>query len=208
MTSSHSGTRKTMTGKPMADAATRFKELRQLYIDHHVEVDQRNYVETGCRDGQMLAHFLADGWSCHGIEMDPELARKASCALQDEDATIYSGDSADLIWHVCRKIQGPAFFFLDAHWWGKFGECAQSDLPLLSELAAIRTRSYADFVVIDDVNLFGLNKEQCEENGVDIGWAGVTRMTIQTALGKSRILAKGVVDDEKPYRMWISLVER
>jgi hypothetical protein len=179
----------------------RYKELVKLTKLHHVPLT--HYIETGCRDGELLRQFDKDGWEVRGIEMDPGLALQAAIGLKDH--TVIQGDSAKRIWQICSPC--PTFFFLDAHWWGGYDECADSDLPLLSELAAIRARPYADFVVIDDIQLFGLSIEKCKERQVDAGWAGVTRMTVQTALGKHRILRKGCEEGTKPQRMWISMVE-
>ena len=181
----------------------RFEELLQLVKHHHISL--QSYVETGCRDGGMLPQFEQAGWAVTGIEMDPGLAHYAAITVRA--GCVHCGDSAKLIWEICQEIKEPTLFFLDAHWWGGYEECAESDLPLLSELAAIRTRPYADFVVIDDAKLLGLPPDRCKPHKVDAGWTGATRKAVQTALGRRRILRKGVEKRTKPQRMWLSLAE-
>lgn len=182
---------------------TRYQELLDLVVLHHIPL--HSYVETGCRDGELFKQFDVAGWNGHGIEMDPALAYIAAKGLTR--SWVECGDSAKRIWRLCQQIEEPTFFFLDAHWWGGYEQCADSDLPLLSELAAIRSRPYADFVVIDDAQLFGLSVEKCKERKVEPAWSSVTRMTVQTALGRHRILRKGVVKTTRPQRMWISMAE-
>lgn len=75
--------------------------------------------------------------------------------------TFHRGDSAGIIAHLARRVDEPAVWFLDAHWFNR-GDHADlphvatgNPLPLFNELAAIAARPYADIIIVDDVHAFG-----------------------------------------------------
>jgi hypothetical protein len=186
-----------------------FHDISILLQNHPHEL--HHYVETGCRRGGLIAKFAEADWNVIGVELDPLAAMDAANAVRTAElggkGQIVVGDSARVLWHVCQELKAPALFFLDAHWWAGYDDCAEGDLPLLSELAAIRTRPYADFIVIDDAQLLGIKRSRCKKRGVDLGWFGATRDAVYTAVGRKRMHSCGFNRTTEPIRMWISMQE-
>ena len=80
---------------------------------------------------------------------------------------MYHGDSATWMQDIVQLIKVPTFFYLDAHYflYGKFQKLIASDnkMPLLSELTAIKNRTFNDLVVIDDCRWLG-------KKGAGVDW--------------------------------------
>jgi hypothetical protein len=64
------------------------------------------------------------------------------------------GDTRDGLRKIVSKLEGPGFFWLDAHWSGgeTYGE--QDQCPLIEELALINSSKHDHLIFIDDARLF------------------------------------------------------
>jgi hypothetical protein len=151
------------------------------------------YVETGTGIGESLSFALL----CkrlklfHSIEIDHKLyrsndllAKLAKCRSSDQQVYLHKGESTERLEAIIKSMpEGPAIFFLDAHFPGSdfFGigydesiaNAGVSALPLLLELAVLKLRRKGlekDVIVIDDLMLFEngtyemnyINDEMCQ----------------------------------------------
>jgi hypothetical protein len=93
----------------------------------------------------------------------------------------------------------PVFFYLDAHWWRELPRSNPDRLnyPLWDELALIVERGQADIIVIDDCHAWGGGAD-----GPAPFWAGVTRDTVEHALG-SRMFTSEIHDDQFIARLGV-----
>jgi len=64
------------------------------------------------------------------------------------------GASAEVLPEVIAGLNAPALFWLDAHWSGRQTAGADSQCPLLGEIAAINASALDHFILIDDARLF------------------------------------------------------
>lgn len=115
----------------------------------------RIFVETGTGTGTLTRLALEQFAVVYTIELSEALVEQYHPDLEAAGAKCYAGDSAVIVSSLARAIQEPVFWYLDAHWFDGGPDVAYSELPLLKELEAIAGRTYADVVVVDDVNCFG-----------------------------------------------------
>jgi len=183
-----------------------WSELQPLLDEQHT-CQPYIFIETGVYLGATLTEMDSHFSDIAGIELGLmhilEFVKTWS---------IYRGDSAELLPLILNSPElkwNPCVIYLDAHWWRDADPpVPYSDNPLLAELAAIRLHNQADFVVIDDAQLFGISREECERQGVDVAWTGITVASVRAALGPSRIAGYNVLrrnhtPDKK--HMWLSL---
>jgi hypothetical protein len=117
----------------------------------------RNFVETGTSKGHMINAQRDNFDRLVSIELDPGLheaaARRFSSA---EHISILLGNSADLLQHAAARLEGPALYWLDAHYSGETPAGRDTELPLIRELSVIAARGNGnDVILIDDARLFG-----------------------------------------------------
>ena len=140
-------------GRPLpAPAAIKRDVIRAVAFSHGLRV----LVETGTLYGDTIRVLRHDFDRIYSIELDLALHARAVQRCRHQDNTeIMRGDSTELLPHVLEKLQGPALFWLDAHYSG--GETAQAELetPIMSELKSILGSTAHDHVVlIDDLRNF------------------------------------------------------
>lgn len=142
----------------MLDATGKINLLRS-----HLETyGLRTMVETGLYQGVgsgvACADLLSGLWVVDIDRRNCELA--AGQELAGVDYRVIRGDSGECLPFVLRHAQGPALFWLDAHYVVDYDSPDVIDrypVPLLRELEAIREWLWgpASVVLIDDVRLFG-----------------------------------------------------
>jgi hypothetical protein len=123
----------------------------------------RAAVETGSYHGDstgVLASLFDQVWAIEISEENLEKARAAVLPRAMGCVEFVSGDSAIMLPVVLAKIDEPACFWLDSHW---FPSSQASDLPtdipqcpLIAELLAIKswTHHSDSWILIDDMHLF------------------------------------------------------
>jgi len=128
-----------------------------------------------------LGHTLFDAVS-------PELA-----ALGIE---CHRGDSRRFICQMTARLADPVTWYLDAHWFWTPADKPQipndAPFPLWAELSAIDCRSYAAWVIVDDVNVFGKREHAWP---IDPRWSVVSTERICDVLGRDRIRQVDVYGD-------------
>ena len=163
------------------------KPLRKLYkiykilenkvqshsVTHRTEQEKREYlacwaektgyqtfVETGTYLGQTAIHMASILGKCHTIELSKDLYDAAEKTLgRHENISRYQGDSADVLPAVLDRIDGPAIFWLDAHYSAGVTAGDKRHTPILPELEAIFAHRIKNHVIlIDDARAFiGMN---------------------------------------------------
>ncbi len=113
-------------------------------------------VETGGHRGGTVEYLKNDFRRLVTIELGPVLFDEI-VARRIPNCLCLRGDSAKVLPQLLLFLDGPALFWLDAHYSG--GETAVSVSPLQSELWAILGRGcLQDVVLVDDVD--GENTER------------------------------------------------
>lgn len=114
------------------------------------------FVETGTYLG-LTAAFLAVAYKIvHTIELDPVLYENAQRRLRSfPNVHCYHGDSATVLQQILPSINGPAVFWLDAHYTGGITTRAAANTPVMGELMAILAHPIkTHLILIDDARWF------------------------------------------------------
>ena len=125
--------------------------------EYHKEYPYQTLVETGTCSGDMVAvqkHYFKKIFT---IELSPKLFKYAQKRFKYEDnIMVLQGDSGKVLPEIMKQLDGPAIFWIDAHY--SEGETAkgETECPILEELKAIFTNPKYDHVLlIDDARGFG-----------------------------------------------------
>ncbi len=115
----------------------------------------RAFVETGILDGDGIAVALHYGFNrVYSCDIAPECIEKAKRRFPETNVYLSLGDSREFIRQMAGQVEGPALFWLDAH----FPDHAAGDVgeyPLPDELATLRARQGIDrdVIVCDDMRV-------------------------------------------------------
>ena len=116
------------------------------------------FIETGTYLGETAAAMAKVYRQVHTVEIHDELYYNAAERLrQHGNVTTHHGNSSDILPTILAKIDGPAVFWLDAHYSGpKTGRITKSQqTPIEEELSQIfATGSSEHLIFIDDARLF------------------------------------------------------
>jgi hypothetical protein len=115
----------------------------------------RTFIETGSYLGETAAWAAGSFERVHSVEAlranyEAAVARHGRLA----NLTLAHGESADFLRELVPTLQEDALFWLDAHWMGGGSHGAQSQCPLLAELAEVNRSPHAHYLLIDDARLF------------------------------------------------------
>lgn len=130
---------------PLADLAL------ALQAEHRIS----NFVETGTFYGETAAWASQHFARVVTVEASPhyyQIAAQRRVALPAVDFRF--GHSAPVLHELVPTLEGPALFWLDAHWSAGDTYGAGDECPLLEELAAIVRRDAPSFILIDDAAYF------------------------------------------------------
>ena len=145
--------------------------LTQSIIDQY---PGKTYVETGIWRGDSLQMAINTGYkNVIGIDNDPECIEfcKNRFDIHGKPGKLRPklilGDSATMLYDVCKDIDGKITFLFDAHWQFLEGtEKGDNPFPLLDELAQVWKLDRSDHtLIIDDWHIFytdrvGYSKER------------------------------------------------
>ena len=116
-----------------------------------------NFVETRTYLGETTAAMAELYKKVYTVEIHEELARKAALRFEGrDDVECFHGDSAKVLPGILAKLDGPAVFWLDAHYSGpRTGKASSRETPIEEELSIIFEGSSAEHLIfIDDARLF------------------------------------------------------
>ena len=116
----------------------------------------RILVETGTYQGKTTRLALEQFDVVHTIELHHDRFWWALADLSPLGAHCHQGDSRVWVPRLAQQIEGPVFWYLDAHWFRVPGVAGEREgLPLWDELEALAARPWPDVIVVDDVHSFG-----------------------------------------------------
>jgi hypothetical protein len=117
-----------------------------------------NFVETGTYLGETAAAMSGLYRKVYTVEIHEDLARKAAARFAGSgNVKSYHGDSAKVLPEIIAELDGPAVFWLDAHYSGpKTGKAGSRETPIEEELSIIFESSpmAEHLIFIDDARLF------------------------------------------------------
>jgi len=124
--------------------------------DHAKRSGARALVETGSFYGQTTFALRNDFDRIDTIELSEELSRKARRRLAGwRHIRAWHGDSATVLPEVLATLDGPAVFWLDAHYSEWVTARGESDTPIMRELELILAHPVPGHVLlIDDARCF------------------------------------------------------
>ncbi|MEI6387112.1 MAG: hypothetical protein WCQ50_10775 [Spirochaetota bacterium] len=131
--------------------------LHQLPIQHYkTTYGLKNFVETGCYQGEGLREATNSGFLQENIyTCDIGSGFVALVSSQYPEANVVLKDSCDFLGTTLKEVQGPALFWLDAHFPAFFNleGGAELDWPVLKELDIIRSvrDTSKDVIMCDDM---------------------------------------------------------
>lgn len=165
------------------------------------------FVESGTYQGDTILHMESHFSKLYTIEIREVLRDSVKDYYHGDKIAFYLGDSAERMMEVTLDIQGPAIYFLDAHYSSGITGRGEKDCPLYEELQhiALLHRDKA-IVIVNDVRLFGglvVNESGCED-WEDISVDGVVAI-VKERLEKLYFLPSPI---DKKDRMVLHLSER
>jgi len=126
-------------------------ELLRFLIN---EFGVQTFVETGSGHGATALKAIEIFPVVHTVELSKELYAETKSKLRGR-AFCHHGKSVDVLDEILPGIDGPAAYWLDAHWSGGPTAGVDEQCPLLGELDAInRRKGNRDFLLIDDAHVF------------------------------------------------------
>ncbi len=115
------------------------------------------FVETGTFKGDSLALASRYFPECHSVEYSPQYFATALLRFQGRTGIhLQPGPSPEFLRGLQAQLAGrPALFWLDAHWCQADNTAgADSQSPLLAELAAMHPFHLESILLIDDARLY------------------------------------------------------
>jgi len=115
----------------------------------------RYFVETGTYKGKSTNWASKNFDYVYTIELNEDLYFEVVKKYFKNNISFSLGDSRFILPHVLLKLDRPALFWLDAHWYGlKYPKPVRGECPLLDELSIITTDKRNHVLMIDDARYF------------------------------------------------------
>ncbi len=113
------------------------------------------FVETGTFRGDTAQWASTVFDKVFTVEASPELYEKAKTRLSGtRNVEVILGDSRQVLPEIVHSLDGPAVFWLDAHWSSDNTAGQGNECPILDEIRAVNASVHARFFFIDDARLF------------------------------------------------------
>jgi len=129
----------------------------------------KKLVETGTYQGEMIQTMKGSFDEIYSIELSETLHQRAKERFKhNRNVELIQGDSGAKLKEVVAELDGPALFWLDAHY--SAGETArgETDTPIYAELGHIFAAGEAGHVIIiDDARAFGNDPAYPDLDGVE-----------------------------------------
>ena len=136
-----------------------FEEKSPLVTRFGRQYNLQNLVETGTYQGDMIEAQRGHFRNIVTIELGDQLYEAAVRRFAAfSHIRVLHGDSGKMLPEAMRLIEGPAVFWLDAHYSKGITARGDEETPILKELSLIAGRHQAgDVILIDDARHFGLH---------------------------------------------------
>lgn len=126
------------------------QEEKAKMLLRYKKPEQKVFVETGTRDGDMIDMIGGEFDRIFSVELDKELYKKAVKRFEGRNnIRLLEGDSANEIHKILAGLHEPALFWLDAH-----GDTVEIDgpnaAPLKAELEAIFAHNVKGHTILID----------------------------------------------------------
>jgi hypothetical protein len=137
--------------------AATFEQKAELIRRYRNQFDLAVFVETGTFKAEMIEAQHDCFQKLISIELSPQLHAAARAKFsQDAKVELYQGDSGVKLAEAVKNINGPALFWLDAHYSMGITAGRHHEAPIIKELSCLVHRKQArDVILIDDARLFG-----------------------------------------------------
>jgi len=117
------------------------------------------FIETGTFLGNTTEIQRRNFSKIYSVELSEDLYNRASKRFaRYHDVKIMQGNSADVLPVIMKDVQGPALFWLDAHYSGVLGgeitSRAAKDCPIYEEIDAIFGHKQQHVILVDDARNF------------------------------------------------------
>jgi hypothetical protein len=114
-----------------------------------------HFVETGTFRGDTAAWAAAHFARVTTLELSPAIHATARARLAPlAQVRALQGDSGLLLRDLVKTLEGPALFWLDAHWSGLDTAGVGAECPVLAEIALVDASPLPNVLLVDDARLF------------------------------------------------------
>lgn len=114
-----------------------------------------DFVETGTYRGD-TAEWASEHFArVATVELSPEYYAAAVARFGAQpNVRVLQGDSGTRLRQLVAELQGPAVFWLDAHWSGLDTAGREAECPLIAELTILNDAPHEHSLLVDDARLF------------------------------------------------------
>jgi hypothetical protein len=143
--------------------------IQKKFLEIRDRLNIYNVVETGtCLGG--TAKWLAENFeNVHTVELRQDYLDIAKEFCQGHgNIHFYQGDSAEIIYEICKKVNNNTIFFHDSHWY--------KDFPLKNELLAIKQHGLMPVITIHDFKVPGQNLGFDSYKGNDLSYQNFSKI--------------------------------
>jgi hypothetical protein len=132
-----------------------FGVLKDLVLGLATQAGIKNFVETGTYQANTALWAAGHFQQAHTIEAAKPLYDAAVSKFgKTANLHFHNGDSRDCLRQIQQSLDGPALYWLDAHWSGGVTFGQGDECPLLSEIEVVNQGSVDSIILIDDARLF------------------------------------------------------
>ncbi|MFZ5553789.1 MAG: hypothetical protein ACOZCO_11795 [Bacteroidota bacterium] len=115
----------------------------------------KSFVETGTYYGGTTLWAAQRFEKVFTIENSKAIFDKTESLRKDrKNIEFLFGNSKDHLKNIVPVLDGPAVFWLDAHWSGGETFGVEDECPILEEIDTINASSYSHIILVDDARLF------------------------------------------------------
>jgi hypothetical protein len=135
-----------------------FLEKQSLIDRFGCQKGINNFIETGTFQGDMIEAQRENYKKLISVELGDKLYQAAQRRFEKYDHIhLLHGDSGLKLSEAIRLVEGPALYWLDAHYSRGVTARGEKETPILKELSVIAARrQVGDVILIDDARNFGM----------------------------------------------------
>jgi len=132
-----------------------FGVLKEMVLGLAAEAGVKNFVETGTYQAGTALWASGQFQQVYTIEAAKTLYDQAVAKFSTvANLHFHHGDSRECLRQIQQSLNGPALYWLDAHWSGGVTFGQGDECPLLSEIEQVNQGAADSIILIDDARLF------------------------------------------------------
>jgi len=129
--------------------------LKEIVLSLAAESGVKNFVETGTYQASSALWASGQFQQAYSIEAARPLYDQAVARFGHiPNLHFHHGDSRDCLRQIQQLLDGPALYWLDAHWSGGVTFGQGDECPVLSEIEQVNQGTADSIIMIDDARLF------------------------------------------------------